>query len=196
MSIMDTLTIDFDAYLLSCIKGLEIKVDYYDQTALETHAKLLCMNKTDATHDTEAWIILVQRLMLINYGWLGADRSAPGLELGKRYVYSSRPSEYSKLEIEDFARWSEWLKTEYSKSTYTHAVSIETDPDRFGLFPANREDTIRLNRKQISFHEYDTTSPLLNERIIKASKSTFSWSVEFYLDTLNHYVLSNWCTTA
>ncbi|HLP11243.1 MAG TPA: hypothetical protein VK177_04865 [Flavobacteriales bacterium] len=180
MNIFEGLTNEITTYLDISVKGLKKHVDVYclDFTNGETDlAHLLCVKKEGVT-EKEALILLIQRLLMVNEEWEDLD-------------------EYTRA---DLIRWTPQLVMKYKNSVFADGLSINNET--YKAFVTKRLvkhdlKSILLNSEEISFENFININPMLNEPVLKLSKSEFKQlEYEFYMETEKHFLLYNWYTTA
>ncbi|MGV3611288.1 MAG: hypothetical protein ACO1N0_10090 [Fluviicola sp.] len=180
MSSLFNLLRENPAYLEISTDGLkkEINVYHIDYTRGETDScRLLLLRKENLSRDA-AFIILIQRLLMIEEEW----------------------TDYENYNPEDLMRWSGLVASDYRNSHYEDNVVLDTDEDNSLFMKRLMKESpqnIFYNNSEIAYESYRRNCPLFNEQFLKVSKSKFNWlQVEFYIETPNYYMLYNWYTTA
>jgi hypothetical protein len=180
MTIIDSLTKDYDQYLNQCLDVLTTKIDIIDLdfTKGETDfTRLLFIEKKDLTK-YHAVAILTMRLLLFEEEWNDLKR-------------------YTK---EDMERWMGILEKQYEGSTYFPDIDVNEFKSHFfveRLTSKKGLKSVEHNDQIIDFLTFKRTNPLFHEQIMRVSKTQFSGLKEaFYIETSHHFVLFNWFTTA
>jgi hypothetical protein len=180
MTIIDSLSKNYDQYLNHCLDVLTTKIDIIDldYSKGETDvARLLFIEKKDLTK-YHAVAILTMRLMMYEEEW----------------------NDFTRYKKEDFERWIPFLEKQYEGCMYFPSVEIndfkkdflvERLPHRKGL------KSVKHNAQLLNFLKYKSLNPLFHERTVAVSKTKFErLQEEFYVETSHHFVLLNWYTTA
>jgi hypothetical protein len=180
MTIIDSLSKNYDQYLSHCLDILTTKIDIIDldYSKGETDfTRLVFVEKKDLTK-YHAVAILTMRWMLYEEEW----------------------NNFTHYKKEDFERWIPLLKKQYEGCKYFPNVGIADFQSDFFVqrLPMKKElKNVKYNAQTIDFLTFKRTNPLFHERIVAVSKTKFErLKEEFYVETSHHFVLFNWYTTA
>jgi hypothetical protein len=180
MTIIDSLSNNYEDYLNNCLDVLTTKIDIIDldfSTGETDVTRLLFIEKKDST-EYHAVAILTMRLMMMEEEWNDLKR-------------------YTK---EDIERWMGILKTQYESSLYLPNIEIAEFKSNFfveRLTTKKGLKSVEHNGQVIDFLTFKRTNPLFHEQIMHVSKTKFKGlQEEFYIETSHHFVLFSWFTTA
>jgi hypothetical protein len=180
MTIIDSLSENYDAYLDQCLDVLTTKIDIIDldfSKGETDFTRLLFIEKKDLTKP-HAMAILTMRLMLFEEEW----------------------NDLKHYEKADFERWIPLLEKQYAGSLYV--PDVEIDDFKYNHFMVRLTTkkglkSVEHNSQLIDFLTFKRTNPLFHEQIVSVSKTQFNGlKEEFYVETSHHFVLFNWFTTA
>ncbi len=180
MTIIDSISKDYEQYLSHCLDVLTIKTDIIDidYSKGETDCtRLIFIEKNDLT-SFHTLAILTIRLMMYSEEW----------------------NDLKNYKKEDFERWIPILKKQYDNCMYFPNIAIEDFENDFFVarLSASKEiKSMKYNDESIDFQRFKQINPLVHEDILSVSKTRFSGLMEeFYVQTSHHFVLFNWFTTA
>lgn len=180
MTIIDSLSSNYDEYLKQCLDILTTKIGILDldfSKGETDFTRLLFIEKRDLT-TYHAIAILTMRLMMHEEEWNDLTR-------------------YTK---EDIERWATFLMKQYDNSMYFPNVEIDDFQSHFfvqRLTTKKGLKSVEHNGQVIDFLTFKRTNPLFHEQIKRVSKTQFtSLREEFYIETSHHFVLFHWFTTA
>jgi hypothetical protein len=180
MTIINSLSNNYDQYLNDCLDVLTTKTDiiHLDYSNGETDfTRLVCVEKKDLTK-YHAIAILTIRLMMYEEEWIDFKH-------------------YTK---EDFERWIALLEKQYEGSLYVPKVEIDDFRKNFYVERLTQKKGLKMvkyNAQPLNFLKYKSINPLFHEKILSVSKTNFGrLQEEFYVETSHHFVLFNWFTTA
>jgi hypothetical protein len=180
MTIIDSLSKNYDQYLNDCLGVLTTKTDILDldYSKGETdRTRLLFVEKKDLTPH-HAFTILTMRLMMYLEEW----------------------NDLADYKTEDFKRWLPLLEKQYEGSSYLQDVNIADFQSDFfvqRLTTKKGLKSVEHNAQLIDFLTFKRLNSLFHEQIKSVAKTQFqSLQEEFYVETTHHFVLFNWFTTA
>jgi hypothetical protein len=180
MTIIDSLSKDYDQYLNHCLDVLTTKIDILDldYSKGETDfARLVFVEKKDLTR-YHAIAILTMRLTMYGEEW----------------------NDLKSYKKHDFERWIPILEKQYEGCLYEPNVEIDDYRKDFFVERLTQRKGLKMvkhNALPLNFLKYKSMNPLFHERILAVSKTKFAGlQEEFYIETSHHFVLFNWFTTA
>jgi hypothetical protein len=180
MTIINTLSKDYNQYLEYCLDVLNTKTDiiHLDYSKGETDfTRLIFVEKQDFT-----------------------KQHALAMLTTRSFMYTEEWNDVKNYKKEDIERWIPLLKKQYEGAVYSDNMTVADFQNSFPFQRLPMKKTLKNsehNAQIIDFLTFKRINPLFHERLMAVSKTTFAGlQEEFYIETSHHFVLFNWFTTA